>query len=827
MDCHPVKHPWVRIEEGKVLIAGVVFRTIFRRYLLFVMFFSPVVYLAFANPEKKKHLRFLREESRDIAEALRPLSEQGAILLENRQSATIQELQTILTKHYKDRIEIFHYGGHANGAQLMLEDGGGRANGLAGLLALQKNLKLVFLNGCSTQEQVHAYMDAGVPAIIYTSEAIYDDESANFATLFYQALINDHDIEQAFEAAQSSLLLNKPLNPTVAKLYEWKASIRGQSGDDDGDFPWQLYLRQDQDEIRHWKITDRDIAQKLRIGAKSVLKEIIEERLTEVTLNAVLEPEQPQNKEHTSIISYIKQEWSDGVRRTDFYCETRVGKVASLVRLWQDLSTDPDGSVPLLIEASQLQNKSVFQYLDERYLRPDILVLEADPDITEGIVELLNSARKAGDQNAPSLVFLIITSLDQSMHTDLILTDEILKVNRNAPGLQIVAFKDYHEAVMAIPGHNLLVYPKSSHIPAKVDNRDPRQSGYIELLLTLYPNGGNEHGWHHVLHSPDGRIVAATSNNHLYLMRMDGTQLRSPWEAQPDFITHLEFSRCHEMVLTCGERSNPRLWDYSGNLLAECRIPWKIEHLQFSPDQNMLIGVTGIGTAHLWSLDGEEIVNLGQITGSENIAFIAVSTDHKSILMTPWAGQGGVPTLYDLDGTELAEFPHSNAHQAVFSPHGEGVCTLGTTIKFWDRNGHFQGEFEASGRADNYSRLYSTFLPDGSSVIYSEFHGRSSQLWLAGGETSPYLRNVSYDALTSLAVSSKSNVFLTGDAGGGVQFWVTANIIEDINWLCGRRYQCHPKNIRSLSISPDDTSFWTTSTDGRIRGWSMPDHSLF
>ena len=68
-----------------------------------------------------------------------------------------------------DRLVVFHYGGHANGTLLQLEDGAESAVGLARLLGQMRSLKLVFLNGCATQGHAALLRDAGVPAVIATS----------------------------------------------------------------------------------------------------------------------------------------------------------------------------------------------------------------------------------------------------------------------------------------------------------------------------------------------------------------------------------------------------------------------------------------------------------------------------------------------------------------------------------------------------------------------------------------------------------------------------------------------------------------------------------
>ena len=82
-----------------------------------------------------------------------------------------------------------------------MEDATVYGAGLLQSIRLQKNLQLVFLNSCSTQEQVNQLLDAGVRAVIATSVDIGDDTATRFAEDFYQKLASGHSIDEAFKLA--------------------------------------------------------------------------------------------------------------------------------------------------------------------------------------------------------------------------------------------------------------------------------------------------------------------------------------------------------------------------------------------------------------------------------------------------------------------------------------------------------------------------------------------------------------------------------------------------------------------------------------------------
>ena len=166
-----------------------------------------LIVLSFANQENS-HLSLLKEESGEIRSALRPLEKRGFVTVEHEESTTLKELSEIFLDN-PDLLTIFHYGGHAGGDELHLEGAEANEKGLAQLLGQQKNLKLVFLNGCSTKGQVDTLFAAGVKAVIATSASINDDKAKDFAISFYKALAYKQTIKQAFYAAKGVIELRK------------------------------------------------------------------------------------------------------------------------------------------------------------------------------------------------------------------------------------------------------------------------------------------------------------------------------------------------------------------------------------------------------------------------------------------------------------------------------------------------------------------------------------------------------------------------------------------------------------------------------------------
>lgn len=215
---------------------------------------QPIIFFAFSNSQDD-YLANLKQESKQVNRALESLDDKGLVKIVREESA---DLETIFHNfnRFKDQIAIFHYAGHAGGDNLQFEEGAGNADGLANLFAQQQDLKLVFLNGCSTKGQVDKLLEFGVPAIIATSVPINDTKATAFATQFYRALANKSTIKAAFKFAVA-WLQTKYGDAEVPTIME---NHRGFSFGNDEEkksvMPWGLYLN-DKPEILDWTLPTR------------------------------------------------------------------------------------------------------------------------------------------------------------------------------------------------------------------------------------------------------------------------------------------------------------------------------------------------------------------------------------------------------------------------------------------------------------------------------------------------------------------------------------------------------------------------------------------
>ncbi len=220
----------------------------------------PVIFLAFANDEDQ-HLPLLEEERRRVSGHLLPLASKNYFQLYTEPSARIQDITRNIIQ-FKDRIHIFHYGGHAESEQLLLADQEANADGVAQLLARQSNLKLVFLNGCSTKAQVKLLLDLGIPAVIATSVPVEDPAAKAFADVFYDALASDHTIEESFKLAAANHRTRKNILPEIHRGQGRAAALPAEE-----DLPWGLYVKDDTSDVLEWKLPTREVSSFIVRGA--------------------------------------------------------------------------------------------------------------------------------------------------------------------------------------------------------------------------------------------------------------------------------------------------------------------------------------------------------------------------------------------------------------------------------------------------------------------------------------------------------------------------------------------------------------------------------
>ena len=251
---------------------------------------KPIIILAFSN-NLDDYLQMIVRERKNIFKALQEYNDRGYIQVHKEENTSIEDIFDLFNR-YKDQIAIFHYGGHADGTQLQLETGGGKAEmanatGLAQLMGQQKVLQLVFLNGCATQDQVEKLFSCGVKAVIATSVSINDEMATEFAEQFYHALAAQASIQKAFQTAKAFVATRYGNDKEVGEFRAFSGAGK-KEGAVTGVL-WGLYVNSNGEEALTWKLPEFAEHQVIVRGAAVSAKNgsTVNTELIETLFNAV------------------------------------------------------------------------------------------------------------------------------------------------------------------------------------------------------------------------------------------------------------------------------------------------------------------------------------------------------------------------------------------------------------------------------------------------------------------------------------------------------------------------------------------------------------
>jgi WD40 repeat protein len=164
----------------------------------------------------------VEQEWRRIEEALQPLTDGGAVVVERTDDATLIALQRHLRK---GEYHIFHFLGHGgfdaktDDGVVVMEDGQGRGRLVAGrdlgtILSDHRSLRLAVLNACegarASEEDpfsgaAQSVVRKGIPAVVAMQFEITDDAAITFAQEFYGAIADSYPVDAAIGEARRAI----------------------------------------------------------------------------------------------------------------------------------------------------------------------------------------------------------------------------------------------------------------------------------------------------------------------------------------------------------------------------------------------------------------------------------------------------------------------------------------------------------------------------------------------------------------------------------------------------------------------------------------------
>lgn len=247
--------------------------------------------------------------------------------------------------------------------------------------------------------------------------------------------------------------------------------------------------------------------------------------------------------------------------------------------------------------------------------------------------------------------------------------------------------------------------------------------------------------------------------------------------------------------------------------------------LAATDDGRMLISAGGYDkTARLWDVETRETLLTFKTHSEEAVSAVAISGDGKIAAIR---GQGQDLDIWDLEGKKVL---HDLDAEADFSrclaiaPDAKSVVTLPTKkgiSTVWDvSSGQKRFEHDFDGICYDCR-----FVPGTNRLVIAAETGWWS--WdVATGELSGMGKTVNMSVVTAIDVSADGSMFAVAAAGRGLRGTNHSVQIRDMN--TGKQIIAangHTQGITSLRFLPGDRHLISTSRDGTLRIWRVPERN--
>jgi WD40 repeat protein/MinD-like ATPase involved in chromosome partitioning or flagellar assembly len=231
----------------------------------------------------------------------------------------------------------------------------------------------------------------------------------------------------------------------------------------------------------------------------------------------------------------------------------------------------------------------------------------------------------------------------------------------------------------------------------------------------------------------------------------------------------------------------------------------KVTNVDFSPGGTKILTITRNGTAKLWDLRGNRLIDLNR--EEDSIKGVVFSSDGNRIFTY---SHGGTAKLLDINGKILADLnPHTgDASGANFSPDGNKIITISrdNTAKILDMSGNVLAELK--GHTNYISSA--VFSPDGTKIVTSSWD-KTAKLWDVEGQLLIDM-NLHRDYVWDAAFSPDGTKIITSSSDKTAKLWdLRGNLLADLP---------HGDKVWSAIFSPNGKIIVTWAAD-MVRLWDL------
>jgi WD40 repeat protein len=310
----------------------------------------------------------------------------------------------------------------------------------------------------------------------------------------------------------------------------------------------------------------------------------------------------------------------------------------------------------------------------------------------------------------------------------------------------------------------------------------------------------------------DGRSLSefpATSPLLALQVILDHIRERNQFSGHQGFVWSVSFSPDGKSIATGSSDNTARLWDLSGNQLAEFKghRDW-VTSLSFSPDGNYLATASCDGTVRVWSLFGKQLAEFKgyDVSFSPDSNYLATVSSDNAV------------RLWDLSANQIAEYKglHLDRVNSVsFSPDGKYLATASSddTARLWDLSGNQLAEFKGHEHWVNSV----SFSPDGK-YLATASSDDTARLWdLSGKQLAEFKGH--QNKVWNVSFSRDGKYLVTASSDDTARLW-------DLSGNQLAEFKGHQNTVTSVSFSPDGKYLATASEDSTTRLWDISENQI-
>jgi len=274
-------------------------------------------------------------------------------------------------------------------------------------------------------------------------------------------------------------------------------------------------------------------------------------------------------------------------------------------------------------------------------------------------------------------------------------------------------------------------------------------------------------------------------------------------------VTDLDISFNDQFMVSGGEDTTIRLWQWDGTLLKTLRGHSEtVSSVDISPDGSKIASASIDGSIIVWNLEGKKLTTIDQ--GTQDLESVEFSPDGEFIVA---GGKDKTVKLWTSDGREekVITTHEKTVYDVAFSPNGEMIASAsgdGTVVL-----SRLQGTIIKT-LSPQRGQIYDVeFSPDGK-LIAAGTEQNAVAIWNLEDGTLVKIIETGSDEILDIEFSADGQFILIGGNDAIVKIWKTDG--AEVAVLQG-----HFDAVRTTEYSHDDQFIISASEDGTIRIWKL------